>query len=225
MLTKLQSPCEMTPNSFRSWHGPSRTLSNGVVRSRIFSCHLLTIVSRAWSNAGLERCTASPGRDTNTGCSGWSRLCDHAAAVPAVRRVLRASGSVPRQNGGHSSCMQILVRTVQNCAADCGDLTGTVLVMVLNALVGNCGGSAVAVRLGVAQCLVRRWIHVMHHPGWLLGKFHDFLHEVLARLLSSIHFLLFSLKCRAHRRQRQWHVSYWYWRSSRCVPTIAGSLQ
>ena len=42
----------------------------------------------------------------------WSRLCDHAAAVPAVRRVLRASGSVPRQNGGHSSCMQILVRTV-----------------------------------------------------------------------------------------------------------------
>ena len=41
-----------------------------------------------------------------------ARLCDHAAAVPAVRRVLRASGSVPRQNGGHSSCTQILVRTV-----------------------------------------------------------------------------------------------------------------
>ena len=47
-----------------------------------------------------------------TGCTGWSRLCDHAAAVPADRPVLRAFGSVPRQNGGHSSCMQILVRTV-----------------------------------------------------------------------------------------------------------------
>ena len=38
-------------------------------------------------------------------------LCDHAAAVPAVRRVLRASGSVPRLNGGlgtHSA----------HCAAD-----------------------------------------------------------------------------------------------------------
>ena len=43
-----------------------------------------------------------------TGCSG--------SAVPAVRRVLGAFGSVPRQSGGHSSCMQILgriVRTVQ----------------------------------------------------------------------------------------------------------------
>ena len=30
------------------------------------------------------------------------------------------------------------------------------------------------------------------------------------------------------RRQRQWHVPYWffwYWRTSRCVPTIARSLQ
>ena len=47
-----------------------------------------------------------------TGCSGWSRLCDHAAEVQAVSRVLRAFGSVPRQNGGHFSCMQISVRTV-----------------------------------------------------------------------------------------------------------------
>ena len=47
-----------------------------------------------------------------TGCFGWSRHCNHAAAVPAVRRVLGAFGSVPRQSGGHSSRMQILVRTV-----------------------------------------------------------------------------------------------------------------
>ena len=112
VLTKLQSPFWIVPRSIRSWHDLSRTWSNGVMRSRIVSCDLLMIVSRTWSNAGLEECTASPGRDTSTGCSGWSRLCDHAAAVPAVRRVLRAFGSVPRQNGGHSSCMSILVRIV-----------------------------------------------------------------------------------------------------------------
>ena len=50
----------------------------------------------------------------------WVTFCDHAAAVPAVLRVLCASGSVPRQKVGHSSCMQILVRTVHNCAADRG---------------------------------------------------------------------------------------------------------
>ena len=54
------------------------------------------------------------------GCSGWSRLCDHAAAVPAVRRVLRAFGSVPRQSGGHFSCMQILVRTVHTAQQTVG---------------------------------------------------------------------------------------------------------
>ena len=27
---------------------------------------------------------------------------------------------------------------------------------------------------GVAQCLVRLWIHVLHHPGWLLEEFYDF---------------------------------------------------
>ena len=42
----------------------------------------------------------------------WSP-CEHAASVPAVRRVLRAFGAVHQQNGGHSSCMQILVRTVR----------------------------------------------------------------------------------------------------------------
>ena len=42
----------------------------------------------------------------------WSRHCDHATAIPTARRFLGAFSSVPRQNAGHSSCMQILVRTV-----------------------------------------------------------------------------------------------------------------
>ena len=95
-----------------------------------------------------------------SGVLGRAWVCDHAAAVPAVRRVLRASGSVSPQNDGHSSCMQILV---PNCAADRGDLTGTVLggcgrayclqrqVPWLGRAV-NCGVSAVAV-LGVVQFL------------------------------------------------------------------------
>ena len=52
----------------------------------------------------IQRCTGTSWGD--------AVACDRAAAVPAVRRVLRASGSVLRQNGGHSSCMYILVRTV-----------------------------------------------------------------------------------------------------------------
>ena len=60
---------------------------------------------------------------------------DHAAVVPAVRRVLGAFGSVPRQSGGHSSRMQILVRHSAHSAADRGDLTVTVLRMVVDALV------------------------------------------------------------------------------------------
>ena len=104
-----------------------------------------------------------------------------------VRRVLRASGSVPRQNVGHSSCMPILVRTVHTCA-DRGDLTGTVLGVVLDA--HNCATTGAL--LGVAQCLVRRWIHVMHHSGWLLEEFMIFYMRMLTGLLSSIHVLLFS---------------------------------
>ena len=44
-----------------------------------------------------------------------------------------ASDSVLRQSVGHSSCMQRLVRTVQNCVADHGDLTGPVLGLVVDA--------------------------------------------------------------------------------------------
>ena len=119
--------------NFRSWHVPSRTWSDGVMRSRIVVYDLLKIVSRTWSHAGLEGCTASPGRDTNTGCSGWSRLCDHAAAVPAVLRVLRASGSVPRQKWWTFQLHADLGTHSAHCAADCGDLTGTVLGSVVDA--------------------------------------------------------------------------------------------
>ena len=41
-------------------------------------------------------------------------------------------------------------------------------------------------RLVVAQCLVRLWIHVMHHSGWLLEEFYDFLRGWVSRLLRSI---------------------------------------
>ena len=92
-----------------------------------------------------------------------------------------------------------------NCAADRGDLTGTVLVLVVDAPVvvqrqvswlgraENCGVSAVAVLVGlvefldkvvvpvgtttgVAQCLVRRWIHVIIQNGFW-KTFDDFLRE------------------------------------------------
>ena len=113
-----------------------------------------------------------------------------------------------------------------HCAADRGDLTGTVLGMVVDAPVvvqrqvprlgraENCGVSAVAVlvavcpvpgqgccaplvqRLWVAQCLVRLWIHVVHHPGCLLGEFFTIFYVMgLIRLLSSIHVLLFWPAC------------------------------
>ena len=136
-------------------------------------------------------------RGDGTGCSGWSRLCDHAAAVPEVRRFLGAFGSVPRQSGGHSNCMQILVRIVHT-------VQQTVEISQVQfwgwwstrLLLGNdrCPGWVVqktvefpqlpcfwasssswtrslcpsVQRLGAAQCLVRRWKHFMHHPEWLL---------------------------------------------------------
>ena len=101
-----------------------------------------------------------------------------------------------------------------HCTADRGDLTVTVLGMVVDSPVAvqrqelwlgcveNCGASAVAVlgsssswtrllcplvqRPGVAQCLVRVWIHALHYPGWLLEEFHDFLRAWVSRLLRSI---------------------------------------
>ena len=72
-------------------------------------------------------------RGDGAGCPGWSRPCDHAVAVPAVRRLLGAFSSVPRQSGGLSSRMQIIGTHSAHCAADRGDLTVTVLGMVIDA--------------------------------------------------------------------------------------------
>ena len=87
--------------------------------------------------------------------------------------VLRASGSVPRQNGGHSSCMQIFifsVRTVQQTVRShrysSGDGYGR----------ARCCATTGAL-VGIAQCFVRRWIYVIHHPGWLSEEFYVFVHE------------------------------------------------
>ena len=104
----------------------------------------------------------------------WSRLCDHAAAVLAV----------PRQLEGLSSCMPILVPHSARCAGR-GDLTGTVWGGFGRARCCATTGALV----GVAQCLVRRWIHAMRHSGWLLEEFMIFYVRVLTRLLSSIHIL------------------------------------
>ena len=41
-------------------------------------------------------------------------------------------------------------------------------------------------RLRPAQCLVRLWIHVLHHPGWLLEEYYYFLRDWVSRLLRSI---------------------------------------
>ena len=101
------------------------------------------------------------------------RLCDHAVAVPAVRRVLRAFGSVPRQNGGHSSCMQILVRTVHNVQQ-----TVEISQVQFWGWFWSCPLLCNNRCLGWDRAMLRSmWILVMHHPGWLLEEFHDFLLE------------------------------------------------
>ena len=79
------------------------------------------------------------------------------------------------------SCMPILVPHSAHCAGR-GDLTGTVW-----------GGSGRArccattgALVGVAQCLVRQWIHAMRHSGRLLDKFTIFLHDWVDSALRSI---------------------------------------
>ena len=52
------------------------------------------------------------------------------------------------------------------------------------------GSSCSLFRVPLAQCLVRLRIHVLYHPGWLLE--------------------VDSPSWRARRRQRQWHVPYWF---------------
>ena len=58
-------------------------------------------------------------------------LCDHAAAVPAVRRVLRAFGFSSSTECWTFQLHADLGTHSAHCAADRGDLTGTVLGMVL----------------------------------------------------------------------------------------------
>ena len=123
--------------------------------------------------------------------------------------------SVHQQSGGHSSCMQILVRTVHTVQqtveisqvqflAGCGRACCCAMTGALVGRAENCGVSTVAVVLGVvqfldkvvvpvgattggAQCLVRLWIHVLLHPGWLLEDFFTiFLVTGWTRILRSI---------------------------------------
>ena len=109
------------------------------------------------------------------------------------------------------------------------------------ALVGradNCGVSAVAVGLGrrpvlrqgccarwvqrlvARKCLVRLWIHVLHHPGWLLEEFMVF--HVTGFFAPEVD----SPSWPARRRQKQWHAFSTGFAGSdapRAVfPTIAG---
>ena len=157
------------------------------MRSRFVTYDLLMIVSRTWSNAGLEGCTASPGRDTSTGCSGLSRLCDHAAAVPAVRRVLRAFGSVPRQNGGHSSCMQILVRTVHTVEISQVQFWGWFWLRPL-----LCNNRCLGWDRAMLRSMVDTCYAIIQGCFWKNVTF--FYMRGLTRLLSLIHVRLFSLK-------------------------------
>ena len=67
-VTELEDDLELRVGEFgmarkssRSWHMPSRTWSDGVTRSRISTYDLFKILSRTWSNAGLEG--APPAQD------------------------------------------------------------------------------------------------------------------------------------------------------------------
>ena len=113
---------------------------------------------RSWVRTRGRKCSPSRGHPRSklmrTGMLRvmWSRLCDHAAAVPAV----------PQQLGGLYSCMPIWVPHSAHCGG-CGDLTCAVSGGFGRA---RCCATTCAL-VGVAQCLVRRWTHAMRHSGWL----------------------------------------------------------
>ena len=93
------------------------------------------------------------------------RPSEHAVQVPSVFVHEPGCASVHQQYGGHSSCTQFLVRTVHTVQQTVlwGWLSCSCCCATTGALVGACRKlwiSAVAVLLGVAQCLVRLWIHV-----------------------------------------------------------------
>ena len=167
-----------------------------MMRSRIVTYDLLKIVSHAWSNAGLEECTANPGRDTSTGCSGHVSVIMQRQFqqfveffVPSVQ-FLDRMGDIPAAcRSWHAQCT-LCSRPWRSHRYSSGDGS---------ACARGCATTGALV--GIAQCFVRWWKHVMHHPGWLLEEFHDFLHDGVdsAPVLDSRP---------ARRRPRQWHVPY-----------------
>ena len=79
---------------FRSSQRASQTLNNGL-KSSLRACDV-----QPPGQGGIKILAAV-----------WSP-CEHAAQVPAIFVHEPGCASVHQQNGGHSSCMQILVRTV-----------------------------------------------------------------------------------------------------------------
>ena len=164
-----------------------------------------------------------------TGYSGWSRHCDHAAAVPAVRRVLGAFGSVLRQmvdipvacRSWYARCI-LCSRPWRSHRYSSGDgCRRACYCAMTGALVGSrrklwsfrscsaCGRRPVPGQ-GCCACWCNdwgraTWIHVQHHPGWLLEEFFDFLRDWVNSTPE-----VNSPSWPARRRQRQWHVPYWF---------------
>ena len=190
-------------------------------------------------------------RGDGTGCPGWSRHCDHAAAVPAVRRVLGAFSSVPRQSGGLSSRMQILVRTVHTVQQTV-EISQLQFLMVVDAPVvlqrqvpwlgrtGNCGDSAVAV-LGVLQfldkvvvpagattvgrALLGSTLDTCYFPGRFFGKKYDFLREGVDSAPELDSRLAFLAGTSSTTAVACTFLVLLVSCTSRYVPTIAGGLQ
>ena len=141
-------------------------------------------------------------RQARAGYKYWAPCgcpCEHAATVSAVFVHEPGCAPVHQQNGGHSSCMQILVRTVHTVKQtvdlhrySSGD--GCHAPLLFNDRCPGWGSHKTVEspqlqclwplssswtrllcpsvqRLWVAQCFVRLWIHVLHHPGWLWEDF------------------------------------------------------
>ena len=167
---------------FRSSQNASRTWSSGVTSCRSTSMSVSTASQTLNSGvkSSLRACEVQPPGQGGIKilAAVWSP-CEHAASIPAVFVHEPVCASVHQQNGGHSSCMQILVRTVHTVQQTVfwGWLF-TRLLLCSDRCPGWGAQKTVEFRScrfsGVAQCLVRLWIHVLHHPGWLLEEFYDF---------------------------------------------------
>ena len=105
-----------------------------------------------------------------------------AVQVPAVFVHEPGCASFHQQHGGHSNCMRFLVRTVHTVQQTVfwGRLSCACCCATTGALVGACRklwSSPVAVLVGVAQCLVRLWIHVCIIQGGFWMNYYDFLRD------------------------------------------------